>query len=59
MLVKGSQVKWPDCALQEDPAGGKVIKEMEDALQVWKDNKRWENLGILDQVKDTSLQWAY
>eukprot|EP00884_Botryococcus_braunii_P012251 jgi/Botrbrau1/21026/Bobra.0144s0038.1 len=45
--------------IKADPAGAKVIKEMEDALLVWKENKRWENLGILEQLKEPSFQWAY
>ncbi|KAI8466013.1 MAG: glutathione S-transferase [Monoraphidium minutum] len=46
-------------ALQEDPHSARVIAEVQGGLQGWIDKDRWSELGIRDQVKDTSHQWAY
>jgi hypothetical protein len=36
-----------------------VIKEIEGALDEWKEMGRWEQRGILEQVKQKEYQYSY
>ena len=36
-----------------------VIKEIEGALDEWKEMGRWESRGILQQVAEKEYQWSY
>lgn len=46
-------------ALQGDPAAVRVISEVQGGLKGWVDKDRWTELGIREQVKDSSYKWAY
>jgi hypothetical protein len=46
-------------ALFHHPFHHQVIKEVEGGLQGWIEKDRWAELGIRDQVKDSSHKWAY
>ncbi len=36
-----------------------VIAEVRGGLDAWAKNDRWNQLGITEQVQDSSYQWAY
>lgn len=46
-------------AMQADPAGARVVAELQGGLEKWDANGRWEELGISAQVADPSFKWAY
>ncbi|BDA44427.1 hypothetical protein COCOBI_05-6110 [Coccomyxa sp. Obi] len=45
--------------IEADPAGAKVITEIEGALQTWKDLGRLQERGILEQVARKDYKWSY
>ncbi|KAK9825038.1 hypothetical protein WJX74_002766 [Apatococcus lobatus] len=45
--------------IQQDEAASKVIAELHEALDNWKNNGRWKDVGVLEHVKDKSFQWSY
>eukprot|EP00878_Enallax_costatus_P031450 GHUV01034395.1.p3 GENE.GHUV01034395.1~~GHUV01034395.1.p3 ORF type:complete len:126 (-),score=44.72 GHUV01034395.1:2325-2702(-) len=50
---------WWD-RMQQDPAAQKVIEEVSGGLQSWSNKKRWEDLGIVQQLQDNpQYKWAY
>ena len=36
-----------------------VIAELHEALDSWKNNGRWKDVGVLEHVEDKSLRWSY
>lgn len=45
-------------AVSADPEAQRVIKEMQEGLKGWESAKRWDNLGITQQVSDSSFNWS-
>ncbi|KAK9805824.1 hypothetical protein WJX73_004301 [Symbiochloris irregularis] len=45
-------------AMQKEPAGAKINGELEAALSGWEEKGRWKDVGITDQVANTSFEWA-
>ncbi|CAL8470316.1 g9858 [Coccomyxa elongata] len=45
--------------IESEPAGAKVINEIEGGLQKWKDAGRWQERGILEQVAQKDYKWSY
>lgn len=41
------------------PAAPQVMEEVRGGLQSWVDKDRWTELGIRQQVADSSYKWAY
>ncbi len=35
-----------------------VIQEMQEGLKAWETAKRWDSLGITQQVSDSSYNWS-
>eukprot|EP00877_Chromochloris_zofingiensis_P012564 jgi/Chrzof1/7561/Cz02g28140.t1 len=46
-------------AMQQDPHAAKVISEVQGGLDGWTGNKRWEELGIVEQIANKDFKWAY
>lgn len=46
-------------AMRSNAAAAKVIDEIEDCLRDWEKNGRWQDKGIIEQVKDASYTWSY
>jgi len=45
--------------LQGDAAAVRVMDEVRGGLKGWVEKDRWRELGIREQVKDTSYKWSY
>lgn len=49
--------EWWD-AICADPDAAKVIKEIQDGLEAWDADDRWEKKGITGHVEDQSFDWS-
>lgn len=49
---------WWD-TIQQDPVAARVIQEVVGGLEGWKEGGRWEQVDVVEQVKDSSFKWVY